>query len=230
MTSTIDEIVVGDEPDCWRDAGFTVDDDGTCRIGHVRVRLVGREGGKRIRDWSLRDVDPSALTDGALDGLATRVSDEPPCEPAVHANGALLIDHVVLATPDPGRTTAALEAAGLPARRTRATDTYGAPMLQTFFRAGEVIIELIGPQEPSGDGPTGFFGLAHTVEDLDATAALLGPALGTPKDAVQPGRRIATLRHRDLDLSVPTALMTPNPPGGAVADEPPGDGDASPTG
>ena len=213
MTSTIDEIVVGDEPDCWRDAGFTVDDDGTCRLGHVRVRLVGRDGGKRIRDWSLRDIDPAALVDGALDGLPTRTSDVDPCEPATHPNGVLLIDHIVLATPDPARTTAALEAAGLPARRTRLADTYGSPLLQTFFRAGEVIIELIGPSEAAGDGPTSFFGLAHTVADLDATAAVLGPVLGAAKDAVQPGRRIATLRHRDLDVSVPTAFLSPDEPG-----------------
>ena len=31
-------------------------------------------------------------------------------------------------------------------------DTYGAPMRQTFFRAGEVIIELVGPEEPATDG------------------------------------------------------------------------------
>lgn len=215
MSTTIDEIVVGDEPDSWRDAGFAVDADRTCRIGHVRVRLVGRDGGKRIRDWSLRELNPSALADDHLDGLPTRASDEPPCEPAAHPNGVVLIDHIVLATPDTARTTRAFEAAGLVARRTRQSDTYGSPLLQTFFRAGEVIVELIGPEEASGDGPTGFFGLAHTVADLDATAALLGPALGAPKDAVQPGRRIATLRHRDLDVSVPTAFLTPDPPGEA---------------
>lgn len=232
MSPTIDEIVVGDEPGSWRDAGFTVDDDGTCRIGHVRVRLVGRDAGKRIRDWSLRDIEAGALVDGGLDGLPTRLSDVAPNEPAVHANGVVLIDHIVLATPDPPRTTATFEAAGLVARRTRPTDTYGSPLLQTFFRAGEVIVELIGPQDPSGDGPTGFFGLAHTVDDLDASATLLGPVLGAPKDAVQPGRRIATLRHRDLDISVPTAFLTPEPaPGdvGAATDEPPdaGHGDSS---
>jgi hypothetical protein len=220
MHPTIDEIVVGDEPDRWRDAGFGVDADGTCRIGQVRVRLVGRADGTRIRDWSLRDVDPLALAGGELDGLPTRASEAPPCAPAAHPNGVLLIDHIVLATPDPARTTAAFEAAGLVARRTRPTDTYGTPLLQTFFRTGEVIVELIGPQEAAGDGPTSFFGLAHTVEDLDATATLLADHIGAPKDAVQPGRRIATLRHKDLDLSVPTAFLSPDPvPGDQDGDE-----------
>jgi hypothetical protein len=35
--------------------------------------------------------------------------------------------------------------------------------------------------------------------------------LGHIKDAVQPGRRIATLRHRDVGMSVATAFMTPEP-------------------
>ena len=64
MGVTIDEILVGDQPDTWRAAGYAVDDDGTCRIGQVRVRLVGRDGGKRILGWSLRDAPAARLADG----------------------------------------------------------------------------------------------------------------------------------------------------------------------
>jgi hypothetical protein len=35
---------------------------------------------------------------------------------------------------------------------------------------------------------------------------------GRVKDAVQPGRRITTLRTRDLGTSVRTVLMSPAPP------------------
>jgi len=214
---TVDEILVGDEPDAWRSAGFTVDDDGTCRVGRVRIRLAGRDGGKRIRTWSLCELDADLLdrdeSSGLthIDGIPTTASTADPCNPADHANGAVLIDHIVLVTPDQQRTVAAFERVGLAARRTRETDTYGAPFLQTFFRAGEVILELIGPETPSGDGRAGFFGLAFTVADLDATAALLGDGLGDVKDAVQPGRRIGTLRHKQFDISVATALMSPGP-------------------
>jgi hypothetical protein len=203
---TIDELRVGDPPDAWESAGFRVDDDGICRIGSVRVHLAGRDAGKRIIDWSLHGV-----VEGSIDGIPTRSSDREPCEPAAHPNGSLAIDHVVLLTPDTARTTAAIEEIGLPARRVRETDQYGAPFLQTFFRAGEVIVELIGPREASGDGAATFFGLAHTVADLDATKTLLGDRLGEVKDAVQPGRRIATLRHKQLGMSVATAFMTPGP-------------------
>ena len=53
--------------------------------------------------------------------------------------------------------------------------------------------------------------LVTAVEDLDALVALYGPAMGQVKEAVQPGRRIATLRHKELGLSVPTAFMTAEP-------------------
>lgn len=207
---TVDEIVVADTPESWTAAGFSVDDDGVCRIGTVRVRLIGRDEGKRIRRWSLRGLAPGALdAEGGLDGLDTAVSDREPAVPAEHPNGVELIDHVVLVTPNQQRTITAIEALGLPAKRTRETDTYGAPFLQTFFRCGEVILELIGPEEPSGDGPAAFFGIAYAVTDLDALAALLGDALGPIKEAVQPGRRIATLRHKQVDMSVATAFMSP---------------------
>jgi hypothetical protein len=203
---TIGDIVVADPPDAWSSAGFAVDRRGSCRIGQVRVRLVGRDHGKRIVGWSLRDVE---LDGDTIDGLPTTVTDAPPANPAEHANGCLLIDHVVVATPDIERTTAAFEALGVHARRTRDAGTYGAPMRQRFFRLGEVILEVIGAPEATGDGPAVFYGLAHTVADLDATKLLLGDALGAVKDAAQPGRRIVTLRHKDVGMSVATAFMSP---------------------
>jgi hypothetical protein len=211
MRVTIDEILVGDPREAWEAAGFDVDDDGCCRIGAVRVRLVGRDGGKRILGWSLRGAPAAPLADGVLDGLPTTESDASPAEPAVHPNGATHIDHVVLLSPDLSRTAAALGRVGIEPRGERQSDTYGAPMKQVFFRLGEVILELVGQPEATGDGPPGFFGLAITVDDLDALAGQLGDRLGTIKDAVQEGRRIATLRHRDIGMSVATAFMSPAP-------------------
>lgn len=216
----IDELVVGDEPAAWVAAGFHVDDDASVRLGGVRVHLVGTEGGRKLRGWrwsglDVRGLDAAVSGDAdasappTLDGLPTWVDGPGPCEPAAHPNGVRSIDHVVVLTPDAERTTSAFEGVGLALRRTRQTDQYGAPMVQRFFRAREVVVELIGPTDPLGDGPAGFFGLAHTVDDLDATTDLLGEHLGRVKDAVQPGRRIATLRHRDLGMSVATAFMSP---------------------
>ena len=211
MAVTIDEITVADPPETWAAAGFMVDADGVCRIGSVRVRLVGRDQGKRILGWSLRGAPEGSFADGSLDGIPTTASTADPCEPAEHEIGATYIDHVVLLSPDLHRTVKALESIGVDARNERDTDTYGAPMRQVFFRLGEVILELIGSPDAPGEGDPGFFGLAHTVTDLDGLAARLGEGLGSIKDAVQPGRRIATLRHREFGMSVATALMTPEP-------------------
>jgi hypothetical protein len=211
MGVTIDEILVGDPPEAWEAAGYTVDGDGSCRIGAVRVRLVGRDGGKRILGWSLRGAPAARLAAGRLDGVPTTASESPPVEPAQHPNGAQGIDHVVLLTPNLPRTITALGGIGLSPRGERDSDTYGAPMRQVFFRLGEVILELIGQPDSEGEGDPGFFGLAITVADLDATAGLLGDHLGQAKDAVQEGRRIATLRHRELGMSVATAFMSPEP-------------------
>ena len=237
MASRIRSITIGDEPAAWRAAGYDVSDDGTCAVGTVTLRLVGRESGKRIRSWSLSGLATGPATEalvrtGELDGIVTAVEaleageigaaeigageigarSVPQESGPAHPNGVTQIDHIVLLTPDQQRTIDVFEALGLPALRTRETDTYGAPFLQTFFRAGEVIVELIGPEVPNGDGPAGFFGLAFVVADLDATAGVLGDGLGSPKEAVQPGRRIATLRHKSYDISVATAFMTPEPP------------------
>ena len=120
-----------------------------------------------------------------------------------HRNGVTTIDHIVVTSPDDERTISALQAVGLEPRRTRAHGS----MRQTFFRLGPVILELVGPSEPNDDGPARFWGIAFTVDDLDATAAFLGEHLGPVKDAVQPGRRIASLR-KQAGLAVPIAFMS----------------------
>ena len=50
---------------------------------------------------------------------------------------------------------------------------------------------------------------SHTGKFLDRQSAFYGEHLGKVKDAVQPGRRITTLRHKELDMSVATAFMSP---------------------
>lgn len=208
MGVSIDELVVADPPAAWRAAGFTVEGD-LCRIGAVRVRLVGRDPGTGVVGWSLRGIRKEGLAAGALDGLPTTVSTAPAVDPAEHPLGVTFLDHVVLASPDLARTVAALEAVGLDVRRVRDTTLGGAPMRQIFFRLGEVVLELIGSPEATGAGPATVWGLTHTVPDIDAAARLLGEHTGRVKAAVQPGRRITTVRHEALDISVATALITP---------------------
>lgn len=173
------------------------------------LELVGEQARRGILDWALAGVDEPV--DGLPVGPAAGTPDAVP-----HPNGARLIDHVVIASPDLDRTASAFAAVGCAPRAERTTEAYGAPMRQVFCRAGEVILELVGGSEPDPDPgrrarPARWVGLAITVDDLDTLAASLGDGLGRIKDAVQPGRRIATLRHASFGLSVPIAFMTPPP-------------------
>jgi hypothetical protein len=203
-------IELGDDPGAWRDLGFSVDRDGHLVLSRTVLTLSGRGGG--FRGWWIDGVDR------ALDGLACSRpawADEPAREPVAraHPNGVVAIDHVVVRTGDTGRTVGAFEEAGLVLRRTRSTTTHGAPVRQCFLWAGDVILEVVGPAD-GAPGPTdraGLFGLAFVSDDLDRTAADLGPLLGPARDAVQPGRRIAGLRGDEQEVSLALAVMSPHP-------------------
>ncbi|KWX25340.1 glyoxalase [Mycolicibacterium wolinskyi] len=210
MTVTVAEFEVADSPDAWTRAGFTVDADPVCRVGGVRIRLVGRERGSGIVGWSLRGVPKSAGSD-VVDGIPTTHSAAEPVRPATHANGATSIDHVVLMSPDLDRTVASLAAIGVAPRRERDAELGGRPIRQIFFRFGEVIVEVLGSPETASEGPSTLWGITYVVADIDATASFFGEHTGPVKDAVQPGRRITTLRHRDLGMSVRTAMISAIP-------------------
>jgi hypothetical protein len=210
---TLDELTVADSPASWRDCGFEVDGD-TCMVGEVRIRLAGSDAGRGLASWSLRD-----LSSTELDGLATGRSDRPPPPTgAAHANGVTGLDHVVAITPDLDRTVAALEAAGVDLRRIREEPTPAGAPRQAFFRLGAPLLEVV--QEPAeaiergggSDRPAFFWGLAFVAPDLEATVASLGDRVGEARAAVQPGRRIATLR-RSAGLALPVALISPRPAG-----------------
>ena len=179
-------------------------------LGEVRIRLAGSEAGRGLTGWSLRDFEGEEL-----DGLPTARSDRSlPTEHPEHPNGISAIDHVVAISSDLDRTVAALQAAGLDLRRIREEPTPAGAPRQAFFRLGAVILEVVqAPEEAiertGGGRPAFFWGLAFVTADLDATVAGLGDRVGEIRPAVQPGRRIATLR-RSAGLSAPVALMTPN--------------------
>ncbi len=205
-------LTVAEDPATWAAAGFTVDPDGTSRVGQVRVECAGSTAGRAVTALALRDLPDGAPTD--LDGLPVVATDAEPPEPADHPSTATAIDHVVLLTDDLDRTIAAAEALGLDLRRRRDGDSgAGQPVRQAFFRMGEAILELVAPPEPPADPSPGVrsFGLAVVATDLEAAGRVLGDALGTPRPAVQEGRHIATVRGRQIGLRTPIALMTPGP-------------------
>lgn len=211
MAVTLDELTVADAADSWRECGFAVEGD-VCVLGETRIRFAPAEGQRGLIGWSLRGLDSTAL-----DGLPTSGSDQsPPTEAPEHPNGVTALDHVVAISSDLDRTVEKLVAAGLDLRRIREEPTPAGAPRQAFFRLGSTILEAV--QEPpeateqhGGDRPAFFWGLALTASDIERTVAYLGDRASEARPAVQPGRRIATLR-RTAGLSVPVALITP--PGG----------------
>lgn len=212
----IEELTVADEPATWAALGFGVEGD-VCRVGSVPIRLAGRDArgsaASGLVGWTL-----SGLASEQLDGLPTRLAgdDAPPAADHAlsHPNGVTALDHVVAIAPALDRTVAALQAAGLDLRRVREEPTPAGAPRQAFFRLSDVILEVVqAPEEAmarSGgpDGPAFFWGLAFKVGDLDATVVAVGvERCSGPRPAVQPGRRIATLR-RSAGLGLPVALMT----------------------
>ncbi|HUP87644.1 MAG TPA: hypothetical protein VM143_18470 [Acidimicrobiales bacterium] len=204
---------IGDPPDVWSSIGFVVED-GAVHVSGVRHELGGeKQGGGRsgrnagIRDWSVRGLDPSV---DAIDGLPLGLAVAPARPTPDHPNGVVALDHVVLLTPNLGRTIESFESVGIELRRVRDTGTDAEPRQQAFFKVGGVILEVVGPKAPSGDGPLRFFGLAWTVAEAAHTSAFFGDRLKPFKDAVQPGRQIATLTS-SAGSTVPHAFMSAEP-------------------
>jgi hypothetical protein len=121
---------------------------------------------------------------------------------------AVGVDHVVVLADDVRATCAEIErASGAPLKRVRESERG----VQGFHRLGSVILEvverrLVDPDQRAAHAT--YWGLVVVVDDLDAAVAHLGPdVIGAAKPAVQPGRRIATVRS-GAGLGVPLALMS----------------------
>lgn len=184
---------VADDPAAWEALGFAVRD-ARCDIGGVRIELAGAAAGEGILGWSVEGLASSVLPSTVIAPGGTDV----------HPNGVTAVDHVVAFTGDMDATLGALASDGLQPRRIR--DVPGGGMRQAFYVLGTGLLELGGPVD--GEEGARFWGVTLVSSDLDALGERLGPLLGAIRDAVQPGRRIATLR-REAGLSAPLAFITP---------------------
>lgn len=229
---TIDEIALADDPSRWQALGFAVQGQ-TVALGTIRLRLAGRAvagraAGRGILGWSLRGIATSDL-DGLPTSIVTAPRDAASTAPtrfasitagdtaAAHPNGVTAIDHIVAFSPQLDRSVRSLQRAGLDLRRVREEPTPAGAPRQAFFRLGEAILEVV--QIPNGelvraggeDAPAHFWGLALLSGDIEHTMRALGEHASDVRPAIQPGRRIATLK-RSAGLAVPVALMSPPQP------------------
>ena len=196
---------VGGPSHRWRELGFAVAGE-HARAGKVELRFHPDQP-PGLRGWSLRGLPPGK----DVDGIPAGEPSAPPAEPApAHPNGVEAIDHVVVLSPNLDRTLGALASVGLPVRRLREAGE-SPPLRQAFLVAGPAVLEVVGDvEDPAGrDAPARLWGVTFVVADLDALTRQLGDALGRPHAAVQPGRRIVSVRESAAELGVPVAFITP---------------------
>ena len=191
------QLVVGGDPDPWRAIGLPVVDTVDGSILLTSNCPVIWPGGDVPPGSVMLAVDPAF--DSTLDGIAMASvieSIQPVASP-------LSVDHLVLNTDDLDRTCAEVgRVTGFELKRIR--DAGG--FRQGFHRLGRggLIIEVVdrpGVLEPQ------WWGFVITVDDLDAFVDSAGGLVGTPREAVQPGRWIATV-SRDAGLGTPVAFMS----------------------
>lgn len=206
MSVSIPWLVVGGPLPPWAALGL-VADEATGRIPlfgtGIEITGIGEPG---MIGWVMSGVEDALDSEFDVDGVPTRLDDPAPPIFADHPLGVDRIDHVVVSTDDLVRTCGVLaDVTGEPLKRVREAGE----IRQGFHRVGGLVVEVVERvgQEP---GPAALWGFVLTVTDLDASVDLLGPdVIGEPRDAVQPGRRIATVRS-SAGLGVPLALMSPH--------------------
>jgi len=213
LSAKVEWLCIAGDIKLWRSIGLTVLDDGTVPLFGTSLRVTSPpnsapgsdQTASGIVGWALSGVTPSQNTD-TIDGLPTQVVGSSDPLFASHNLGVSALDHVVVLTPDLERTSNAIsEATGCELRRIREVGE----MRQGFHRIGRggLIVELVERPDVA-DGDAEFWGLVLIVDDINAACDHLGPdRISAPKDAVQPGRQIATVRG-DVGLGLPVAIMT----------------------
>ena len=189
----------------WERLGLTFGylPDGSGRLDLDNCALIVRPSavepslalGLRIDD---RDVDD------AIDGIALTACESGVAQGDPARLGAFAVDHLVMMTDSLERTSAEVaRVTGQPLKRIREAP---GGVRQGFHRLGPggVIVEIVERADVTAPALWGF---VLTVRDLDAAIAGADGLIGEARDAVQPGRRIATVRSA-AGLGVPVALLS----------------------
>ena len=158
------------------------------------------------------------LSSDTLDGIPCSRINQPDARKVLpHPNGVTRCDHIVVRSPDWARTASAFEKAGWQEALVR-DDVYPGTRL-SFFRVGNkgnsLTLELVAPLatkpgKEEEEVPARIWGVTWVAGGgLEAVAAALGKGfhLSAGKPAIQPGRKIATLRGEAGGLAM--AFMTP---------------------
>ena len=205
-TARVEWLTIVGDIDTWRSLGLSATDDGLIPLFGTALRIVSPDAEDvpaGIVGWALSGIDEATTS---IAGLTTTVVEQLAPIFATHSLGARSIDHVVVMTGDLEQTTGDVAlATGCELKRIREVGK----IRQGFHRIGRggLIVEVV-QHEDDDRSAAEFWGLVIIVEDLDEACAQLGAdRVGEPKDAVQPGRRIATIRS-SVGLGTAVALMS----------------------
>ncbi len=202
--TTVAALEVVAPVDAWRAVGLPLVDAVAVVDGiAIRMREPATDEPAHLARWVLADC-PTEVAD--IDGLPTAHGPVPgPTGPGDGVLAGCRFDHLVVMTSSLERTCGAIESAtAAPLRRIREAG----PIRQGFHRLGGLIVEVVETAQVTAPQAS-FWGFVLIVDDLNEVCAALGPdVISLPKQAVQPGRSIATFRQ-GAGLGLPTALMTP---------------------
>lgn len=201
------ELHIADVSSRWEDIGFYVFC-GSSQLGNTRLLFEFDDEHADltpncITAWGLSGTTRTELVE-QNEGIKTFVGEQAVHQPNCrHPNHATHIDHVVLNTPHLPRTLQTLEDAGFILKRVREASQ---KMDQAFYRLGDVILEVVGHPSKHSDEPASLWGFICAVPNLEQTAVVVGEQLGSIRDAVQLGHKIATLT-RNSPISVPLGFI-----------------------
>lgn len=193
------QLIIGGSPAPWGLTGVSPNTrDGVAFAHTANASLI----------WPAGDLSPGRL-DIALSGVpAGALIDGVACAefvelPPVADSDDSFVDHVVLMTNDLDRTCSSVaDVTGCPLKRVREVGE----IRQGFHRIGEggVIVEVVERADVSA---TALWGFVLATDSFDEIIATAGDLVTEPKQAVQQGRRISTVKS-SAGLGIPVALMT----------------------
>ena len=196
---------VGGARESWQQLGLTFTG-ATSRLGDVALVVEGETPG--LLDWTLSaDRDDTVSLDGITTHLVSRDPGPPSVSDGIGPTVGIRLDHVVINTDDGERTSSALEdVLGAELRRVR---DVGRGVFQRFHVLDNTVLEIVSGPHVERQG-SHLWGMVLSVADIDSLFDHVGPdAMTPPKQAVQKGRLISTIRA-NVGLGVPFAVMTPH--------------------
>jgi hypothetical protein len=191
----LNEITVADQPDAWRAAGFTVDNDRVCIGNSFVIHLTGQPGGG-IKEWTLGvdgRVAPASSCPGGMPLAVTAPAR--PDAPSPHENGVIHAMKAVILTAETAPSIKRLQdevpELGAPPREGKSDD--GAHFAIWPLEDFEDGLEVVCLDPNQGDDV--MLAIFLVVADLDETIERIGANDVTPVD-IYSGRRRVIIKPR----------------------------------